>query len=134
MLRLRLITRAGAWAVAVALLTLSAYSAAGGVKKRVRFPRGETAAAIEGSVIRGERDTYLLGARAGQRMTVRVTSLEENAAFQIYQPGGKKTLAGAGEADDATAWSGELPASGDYRIVVGPTRGNSSYRLEVNIK
>ena len=134
MICLSFIARARVWAVAVALVTLSVYTEAEGVKKRVRFPRGETAAAIEGSVIRGERDTYLLGARAHQRMTVRITSVEDNAVFQIYQPGGKKTLEGAGETDDATSWSGELPASGDYQIVVGPTRGNASYKLEVNIK
>ncbi|HEY7913396.1 MAG TPA: hypothetical protein VIG62_15895 [Blastocatellia bacterium] len=131
---LRPIFIAWVWAVMVAMLALSVYSEAEGVKKRVRFARGETSAAIEGSVIRGERDTYLLGARAGQSMTVRVTSLEENAVFQIYEPGGKKALKGAGETDDATNWSGELPVSGDYRIVVGPTRGNASYKLEVNIK
>jgi hypothetical protein len=131
---LRLIFIARVWAVTFALLTLSVYTGAEGVKKRVRFARGETSAAVEGSVVRGERDTYLLGARAGQRMTVRVTSLEDNAVFQIYEPGGKKALKGAGEMDDATNWSGELAVSGDYHIVVGPTRVNASYKLEVNIK
>jgi hypothetical protein len=31
-------------------------------------------------------------------------------------------------------WSGELPASGDYGIVVTPTRGNATYRLKVQIR
>jgi hypothetical protein len=64
---------------------------------------------------------------------VRISSLEDNAVFQIYVPGHEQTLDGAGEGDDATEWSGELPVSGDYRIVVGGTRGNASYRLEVTI-
>jgi hypothetical protein len=95
---------------------------------RVNFSPGSTSASLEGSVIRGERDEYLLGAQAGQQMTVRISSLEDNAVFQIFEPGGNRPLAGAGEGDDARGWSGELPTSGDYRIVVGATRGNANLR------
>ena len=106
----------------------------GGVRKRVRFARGSNTAVVKGSVVRGERDTYILGARAGQTMTVRISALEDNAVFQIYRPGGKQTLKGAGEGEDAKEWSGRLPASGNYEIVVGGTRGNATYRLEVKIE
>jgi hypothetical protein len=36
-------------------------------------------------------------------------------------------------AREMTRGSGELPASGDYAIVVGATRGNATYELEVTI-
>ncbi len=101
--------------------------------KRVDFSRGSTSTILEGSVIRGERDEYLLGAQAGQQMSVRISSLEDNAVFQIFEPGGNQPLPGAGETDDAQEWSGELPTSGDYIIVVGATRGNATYELEVMI-
>ena len=120
--------------VVVALAALTSAASAEGLKKRVRFPRGKTSTILKNSVIRGERDTYLVGARAGQTMTVRISSLEDNAVFQIYKPGGKVTLAGAGEAEDATEWNGRLPASGDYQIVVGGTRGNATYKLEIKIQ
>ncbi|MEW5928477.1 MAG: hypothetical protein AB1941_13495 [Gemmatimonadota bacterium] len=102
--------------------------------RRIRFARGATSAVVEGAVVRGERAVYLARARAGQRMNVRVTSPEDNAVFQLRGPGGVGTLPGAGETDDATAWSGVLPRSGDYRIVVGGTRGNAGYTLRVEIR
>ena len=43
-------------------------------------------------------------------------------------------LEGAGELDDATEWSGKLPKSGDYEIIVGGIRGNASYVLTVTLK
>jgi hypothetical protein len=108
--------------------------AQGGTEQRVSFPSGGTSAVREGAVVRGERVRYLLDARAGQRMIVHISSLEDNAVFQVYEPGLEQTLDGAGEGDDATDWSGELPVDGDYTIVVGGTRGNASYRLEVMIE
>lgn len=120
--------------VLLALVAFTSEATAEGIKKRVRFARGKNSTTLNGSVIRGDRDTYLLGAREGQTMTVRITSLEDNAVFQIYTPGGKATLEGAGEGEDATEWTGEIPATGDYVIIVGGTRGNATYKLTVKIE
>jgi hypothetical protein len=89
---------------------------------------------ISGSVIRGERARHGVNAKAGQTLDVSITSDENNAVFQIYSPGEKETLRGAGETDDAMKWSGKVPADGDYVIVVGPTRGNASYKLTYSVK
>lgn len=89
---------------------------------------------ISGSVIRGERARHLAKAKAGQTLDVSITSDENNAVFQIYSPGEKQTLPGAGEMDDATKWSGEVPADGEYVISVGPTRGNATYKLTYSVK
>jgi hypothetical protein len=105
-----------------------------GVKQKVRFARGTSSATIRGAVVRGDRDRYYLGAKAGQTMTVKITSLESNAVFQIYFAGEQEALQGAGEEDDATNWSGELPADNEYVIVVGGTRGNATYKLTISIK
>jgi hypothetical protein len=120
--------------VGLLLITLLSTTFAEGVKKRIKFSRGHSSAIIRGAVIRGERDQYFLRARAGQQMNVRITSLEGNAVFQIYQPNRKVTLRGAGEMDDAQQWSGKLPASGDYLIIVGGTRGNATYTLKVWVR
>src|SRR3954469_4252239 len=105
---------------APALLLLISIAAgltfAEGVRKRLRFPRGATSTTVKGAVLRGDRDRYIVGAKAGQQMRVKISSVEDNAVFQIYKPGSKQTLQGAGETDDATTWDGELPASGDYVI------------------
>lgn len=100
--------------------------------KRISFKAGESSATVSDSVIRGERSIYVVGAKKGQTMSVEITSLEDNAVFQIKTPGGK-FLADAADGDDATVWDGPLPASGDYKIIVGGTRGNASFKLTVSI-
>src|SRR5437667_125733 len=72
--------------------------------------------------------------KAGQTLNVSISSDENNAVFQIYSPGEKQTLSGAGETDDAMNWSGKVPADGEYVIVVGPTRGNATYKLTYSLK
>jgi hypothetical protein len=96
--------------------------------RRVRFARGASSAVVEDAVVRGTRDTYLLGAKAGQKMTINITSVENNAVFDIISPQ-QKILK-----QEATRWSTQLSATGDYRIVVGGTRGNATYKLRVEIK
>lgn len=105
-----------------------------GVNQKVRFPRGTSSTTISGAVIRGDRDRYYLGAKKGQTMSVKITSLENNAVFQVFLPGEQEALPGAGEEDDATNWSGELPENAEYVIVVGGTRGNATYKLTVSIR
>ncbi|MGQ0763702.1 MAG: hypothetical protein ACT4OT_17040 [Acidobacteriota bacterium] len=89
---------------------------------------------VSGSVIRGERARHTVNAKAGQTLEVNVTSDEDNAVFQIYLPGEKGTLSGAGEMDDAKKFSGTVPSDGEYVIVVGPTRGNATYKLSYSVK
>jgi hypothetical protein len=112
----------------------------------IRFAQGASSAEVRGAVVRGERALYSIEAREGQRMSLDIRSLENNAVFQAYAPGAKpetrngvleiagETLPGAGEGEDATRWTGKLPRSGNYLVVVGPTRGNATYRLTVTIR
>ncbi len=101
--------------------------------ERVRFARGRSSATIKNAVVRGDRDRYLVGAKARQRITVRIRSFENNAVFQIQGPNGR-FLRGAEEGQDATRWSGKLPAGGNYAIVVGGTRGNATYTLDIAVR
>jgi len=106
---------------------------AGGLVSRVRFARGAALATLRGAVVRRDFDIYILRGNARQLMDVRISSTENNAVFQIKGPDGGE-LAGARSGDDTMDWSGELPRSGDYRIVVGGTRGNATYKLTVGIR
>src|SRR5436305_1551146 len=99
--------------------------------RRIRFESGRTTKVIKDAVVRGDRDRYILHARAGQTLLVHITSEENNAVFDIYRPGGKHTLENAQESTD---WSGALPRTGDYIIEVGGTRGNATYTLEVTVR
>ncbi|MDR3569123.1 MAG: hypothetical protein P4L43_13930 [Syntrophobacteraceae bacterium] len=136
------------WLVVPVLLAAVLFSGASraSIVKEIRFAGGKSSAVIKQSVIRGENDQYFLAAKAGQKMDVEITALEKNAAVTIYRPGYKAgkdsdgvlevqgaTLTGAGEGEDATGWKGVLPESGRYLILVGPTRGNATYRLKVVI-
>ncbi len=132
--------------LAASVAAFASVAAAQEGPKAIRFARGATSATIEGAVVRGDRDLYTLDARAGQAAQFRISSAERNAVFQIYAPGAVHNLRdgvhevdgtalpGAGETDDATTWSGRLPATGAYLIVVGGTRGNASYRLAVTVR
>ncbi len=115
-------------AILLAMIPLSA-SAQTGSTRRVRFQKGRSTAVLKGAVVRGTEDRFILGASRGQTMTVRVTSVEDNAYFEIFAPNSGRSM-GSGEAE----WSGELPRNGDYTIVISPTRGNATYTLEITIR
>jgi hypothetical protein len=127
------ITRRVTAVIFICVFGFSSVSAQG-VKKKVRFAKGTSSVTIREAVVRGDRDRYYVGAKAGQRMSVKITSLEKNAVFQIYFHGEEETLPGAGDDDDATNWSGQLPIDNEYVIVVGGTRGNATYALTISIK
>lgn len=98
--------------------------------RRIQFARGSNSATIRDSVIRGERNVYILNARAGQTMTVNISSSQAQggALFDVVSPDGVVMETGA------TTFEQQLPASGNYRIAVGGSRGNASFSLTVRIK
>jgi hypothetical protein len=106
---------------------LTANEAEGGANKTVKFGKGNSSASYSNSVVRGDRDTYNLGAKAGQFMTVTITSGEDNASFEIVAPNGENLV------DDDSNWTGELPADGNYKIIVGGTRGNATYTVKFSV-
>lgn len=121
--------------VAILGLLLSSHSInASEIKKDIVFERGKNSSTINGSVMRGDRDVYLLRAHSGQTMSVKVSALESNVALSIYQPKASEPISGTEEENDLTAWNGTLTESGAYRIVVGGTRGNATYTLEISVK
>ena len=80
-------------------------------------------------------------------MTITITAPDDNAVFQIYEPGttlgrdadgvlqfNGKALRAAGDGDDTTRWSGRLPVTGTYLIAIGSTRGNARYSMDVKIE
>ena len=115
--------------------------------KKIFFATGSTRGIAGGHVQRGGRDLYSLTATAGQFMTITLTTPDDNAVFQIYEPGttlGRDadgvlefhgtSLHVAGDGNDATRWSGRLPRTGTYLIAVGSTRGNARYSMDIKIE
>jgi hypothetical protein len=137
------------WLFLALLLPLSAASAAEPipVPKPIFFATGSSSGTVGGHVVRATRDLYSLKATKGQIMTVTLTAPDDNAVFQIYEPDtaiGRdpdgilefkgQALRAAGDGDDATRWRGALPRTGTYIIVVGGTRGNARYSMDVKIE
>lgn len=96
--------------------------------RRIRFARGTTGTVVEDAVVLGTRNIYLLRARRGQTMTLNLSSIEENGVFDIQAPNGQYL------SQESTSWRGVLPQSGDYSVIVGSTRGNATYTLDVTIR
>ena len=93
----------------------------------VAFEPGASAIVMSDSVVRGNRHTYTIAAGGGQTMELLITSLEENAVFDLIDPSGNVIES------EATNTSTVLPADGVYRVVVGGTRGNATYELTIVI-
>ncbi|MBD1869970.1 hypothetical protein H6F95_22280 [Cyanobacteria bacterium FACHB-471] len=95
--------------------------------EQVQFEAGRNSTVINHAVIRGERDVYLLNAQGGQQMEIALTSTKQNAAFDVVSPSGDILTT---EAQSETVL---LPHTGDYQVIVGSTRGNATYELEISI-
>lgn len=95
--------------------------------EQVQFEAGRNSTVINHAVIRGERDIYLLNAQGGQQMEIDLTSTEQNAAFDVVSPSGDILTT---EAQSETVF---LPHTGDYQVIVGSTRGNATYELQITI-
>jgi len=93
--------------------------------KPIRFAKGTSSGTVKGTT-RGS-DQYVLQAREGQTMTVRVASPQKNAAFEIL-------IDDYTVACRTTEWSGKLDGAGTYRIFVLATRGSAAYELTVSIR
>ena len=75
------------------LATLVAVPCADAEIRRIRFGRGRTTAVLKGAIVRGEDDSYKLRASKGQTMTVHITSLENNAVFEVFAPNSGRSMA-----------------------------------------
>jgi len=126
--------------LALAVLTISLLTtSATWAQKRVKFPPGRTTVVLKGRTTGGPSEsggmnpvTYVLRARKGQTMTLHLTSAKKNAVFGVYAPG-TELIEGAQSIAD---WSGELPKTGNYEIIVFPEdeKTNTTFTLEITIR
>jgi len=112
----------------------------------IYFASGAGRGTVGGNVMRGQPNLYSFIAAAGQVMTVTMTAPDDNAIFQIFEPGTTisrnadgtlefkgKALHAAGSGEDPTRWRGRLPDRGTYLIVVESTRGQARYSIDIRI-
>lgn len=88
--------------------------------ERVQFDRGASSKAIVGQIRGDAAVTYVVGAKAGQTLTVTLKSSNGANSFNVWAPGavpGAHSALAAGDLSDNRV-STQLAASGDYRIQV----------------
>jgi hypothetical protein len=93
--------------------------------EEVRFPAGASGTTIKGSIKGRESVSYVLGASAGQTMTVALDSANTSIYFNVYAPGkgpGDEALAVSEitgpMVPDINRFSATLPADGKYTVSV----------------
>ncbi len=101
------------------------------IPRRISFRSGATAARLQGNVGAHTTVTYLARARADQTMTVTITAPTDDVLLTIYGLDDGQPLVRA--ASGATNWSGTLPATQDYVIMVVGTDAARRYTLDVEI-
>jgi hypothetical protein len=101
--------------------------------KELRIAPKRGSATVKGSIAWGHSDSHKLAARAGQKLTLKLSSSNTQVFFALFAPDGKIFL----DAVASRAWSGELPQKGDYTITVVNNEKDSpasAYTLEVTLK
>jgi len=102
---------------------------------RIEFKRGTTSTIISGTVRGDEEAEYVLAAKKGQRLIIKLTSFPtRSSSFEILAPDND---APRFEYHAIYNYSGTLPRTGDYLIIVSQppeSRGTSRHKLTVSIQ
>jgi hypothetical protein len=102
---------------------------------RIEFKRGSTSTTLSGTVRGDEQAEYVLSAKQGQRLIIKLTSVPaKSSVFDLHGPDDVDLGL---EYDANYVYSGKLPRTGDYLIfVTRPTqaKGTSRYKLTVNVR
>ena len=115
------------------------------IVKRVRFKKGQTSATFTGKLPLNYADyhAYVLNARKGQTLTVRLISDDPDASITVYetkQLGPDEDGITPDEPKPLREWSGKLPITSEYSVqVYGPDNidkkgTGKSYTLEISVK
>jgi hypothetical protein len=106
------------------------YTVTVAIPLRIAFAPGGTAITETGSLTGPGTRSYVLEASAGQDMTVRLSTSGAAAWLAITAPDGSVLLP---TTLNQAAWTGTLPASGDYYITVGLASGTASFSLFASV-
>ncbi len=98
-----------------------------GVDTSIELAPGASMGFVEDAVVLGTRNVHRVGANAGQFAIIDIVSVEDNAVFDLIGPNGEWILR------EETEASLQIPLTGEYSILVGGTRGNASYTLNLEI-
>lgn len=104
----------------------------GGGEERVRFAAGTTGAELSGSLSQGESRRYVIGAKSGQNLYVRVAPRGQPISYQIFNPDGTFLL---DQMTSTQEYRGELWQSGDHVVeVINRTKAAAAYNVIIGIE
>jgi hypothetical protein len=122
----------------VLVATAATTFAQGGGKaepNRIEFKRGTSSTSVSGVVHGDEQAEYVLSARQGQRLIIKLTNVPaKSSCFDLKGPDGVDVGL---EYDCNWNYSKVLPATGDYFLVVSrPSqgKGTSRYKMTVTVR
>jgi hypothetical protein len=102
---------------------------------RIEFKRGTTSTTISDVIRNDEQAEYVLSARQGQRLTVKLTNTPaKSSCFDLKGPDGVDVGL---EYDCNWNYSKVLPATGEYFLVVSrpsQAKGTSRYKMTVTVR
>lgn len=85
--------------------------------QRVQFARGASSATIKGTIKGSQTLDYVIGARAGQTMTVNLKTAHTATYFNVLPPGSNDVAIHVGSTA-GNSFKGNLAAGGDYKVRV----------------
>jgi len=105
--------------------------------ERIQLPRGQTGTVIQGAIQGDQIVDYVLGAQAGQTMSIEMTASNASSYFNVTAPGASAAIhVGSIKGNN---FSTLIPSSGDYRVRVYLMRNaarrneRADYRLDMSI-
>jgi len=99
--------------------------------RRLNLMQRRTPIVINATIVDWSYDDYVIRARAGQKLSVRIASADKDVYFMVIPTRDKgRTL----NSRQPTEWTGEVARTGDYMIHVGSVKGNGSYKLELELQ
>jgi len=119
------------------LVTARATVAQGGKAEpnRIEFKRGTTSTTISDVVHNDEQAEYVVSARQGQRLIIKLTNVPaKSSCFDLKGPDGVDVGL---EYDCNWNYSKVLPATGEYFLVVSrpsQSKGSSRYRMTITVR
>ena len=123
------------WLLLICSSTALAQNGGKAEPNRIEFKRGTTSTTINGTVRGDEQAEYALGAKQGQKLIIKLTSVPaKSSVFQLLGPD-NDTL--GLEYDANYNYSGTLPKTGNYLITVARpsgSKGTSRYKLTVGVR
>lgn len=112
-----------------ATLTLQETGESKPLTRRVQFRRGASATTVTGKVSLALPDTLVIGARAGQTMSLQLAAPSPSVRFVLMTSKTTNVLV-----DDKRTWTGTLPETGDYIILVDADEKSRTYSMTISIK